>query len=116
MKALWKYISKNKIIIDKVKNEQWCKLLMGYVKEFVDITCCPKVPHPDLKYGTGSLAFIPKFIKQKCAEGKCNFYSAGKTFNIQNYKELTNNNEVIQLLEWKNKSRVEFKKNGNLNT
>ena len=84
MRSLGKYIRNRKDIQLRLNNctcEQhaniptdntWQRQLCLHVEDFVETTCCTKVPHPHLVYGFGSTRRIPKLFNWDCINDKCN--------------------------------------------
>jgi len=88
----------------------------GFCEEFIDETCCPKVPHPNLKCGYGSTAFIPKFTKWKCANGECNACGIENKLRISECTILTQNTTIVEVMEWKDAPRAGTNSKGVQNT
>ena len=103
-------------IYEVAKDEQWINLLNRCTEDFIDATCCPRVPYPDLKCGFRSTSFIPNFTKCNCALGSCSECVIDKTLSIENCEILMINDAIIDLLEWKDAPRARVKSNGEINT
>ena len=93
-----------------MNNQKWVKLLTGFSEYFVDEICCAKVPHPNLKYGFGSAAFVSTFTTWSCKNGKCEDCGINKK-NISNCSMLMLSNTTINLLKCKNAPRPTVKSN-----
>ena len=111
MRAIGKFIRNNKDISTELKqctcsqhlkppNEQWQSYVNGYAEDFIEATCCPKVPLTSLNHGTGSMVKTPKLLKWKCIRGNCDECGVERKLDILKCKILGKCETEIDVLEW----------------
>ena len=108
MRAISKFIRTHKEIRDTLTEAPWVRLLSGHVEEFIDSICCAKVSHPSLACGVGLSYRVPSFHKWICINGTCNQCGIDVKHKISECDILMNNEQVIDLLEWKDIPRQGF--------
>ena len=99
MREISKYVRTNKETRDQLTDTIWIKLLSGSADDFVDSTCCAKVPHPELYCGIGSSHRIPSFTPWKCVHGTCDNCGLEQTHKLEECELLTKCAHEIDLLE-----------------
>ena len=87
-------------------------------EKLVDATCCEKVEHPQLKYGTGSNVKVPKLIPWRCVSesNPCNFCGVKRNLKLLSCPVLGQCRHEVKCIEWKDIARQGIKKNGTQNT
>ena len=83
---------------EMTNNIQWQTYLAEQVDDFVEVSCCPRIPHPSLKYGFRPSARVPKFLKQKFVNNMCDEYGAETLLQMSTYNILGEYNDVIECL------------------
>ena len=93
MRGLDTYIKKRKEVTDKLEKcqceqhmnvptmFQWQNHLSGRYHNFIEATCCPKVPHPSLAYNIGSNKKNPRLFKWGCINNTCSDCGIKKTID-----------------------------------
>ena len=87
------------------KTDQWQIFLPGQVEEFLEATCCPKVPYPDLKYGAGTSLRILKIFRWKCVNDECNDCGFERKIAIATCPIFSECDIMIDVLMWINVDR-----------
>ena len=82
----------------------------------VELTCCPRVSHPTLKYGVGTTTCIPRLLCWNCVNDTCGECGIEHFVKITKCPILAENNDVINVLEWVHAPRQGFKKDDSPNT
>ena len=127
MRALAKYIRNNRQVqlsLDMctcpqhrlANSVQWQKFLNGRHEHLVKHSCCSKVPHHQLAIGIGSGFKIPQLIPWKCVWNNCGNCGIENKLKMLECGVLTNDEHVIDVMEWVDAPRQGFKKNGQQNT
>jgi len=122
MRAVGKFIRKRKVIQDEIElckcgKHNWHKYLHGCIEDFVESTCCEKMEHPQLSYGAGSSARIPKLVKWNCVKNVCTDCGIENNLEISACNILGECNIEIDVLEWVHAERQGInKQTGKANT
>lgn len=98
------------------KNLHWQTYLNKRVEDLVEVSCCPKLPHPELACGVGSSIRTPKFLRWDCVNNLCNECGVEALLQMSTCKVLGECNDVIPLLEWVHADRQGKNKQGKQNT
>ena len=99
----------------KVHTDQWQTYLRRRVDDMVKLSCCNQIPHPNLKYGTGSQSRVPLLLQWKCVRNTCTECGDDCKLTMTICDILSTNTIVINVLEWINAPR-QGAKNGKQNT
>ena len=65
----------------------------------VELSCCNRIPHPNLKYGTGYQSRVPPLLQQKCVRNACTEYGDDRKLTMTTCELLSTNTIVINVME-----------------
>ena len=83
------------------------------VEDLIELSCCPKLRHPELACGVRSSIRTPIFLRWNCVNNLCNKCGVEALLQMSTCKVL---GDVIPLLEWVHADHQGKNKQGKKNT